>query len=60
MWTFSMNYLTRYGILPAGESIGPADRPHPGHAGEDREFDRLTVNYDDAGETIDLYAGLRT
>jgi hypothetical protein len=54
------NYLTRYAILPAGELIAPADRPHTGHAGEDREFGRLTVNYDDAGETIDLYAGLRT
>jgi len=49
------NYLTRYGILPAGEPIGPADRPHPGHVGEDREFGRLTVSYDE-GEIVDLYA----
>ncbi len=49
------DYLTRYGILPAGEPIGPTDRPHTGHIGEDREYGRLTVNYDDAGETIDLY-----
>jgi len=48
------NYLTRCAILPAGEPIGPADRPHLGHVGEEREFGRLTVNYDDAGETIDL------
>jgi hypothetical protein len=50
------NYLTRYGILPAGEPVGPADRPYPGYVGQDREYGRLTINYDDGGETIDLYA----
>ncbi len=50
------NYLARYGILPAGEPIGPAERPHPGHIGRDLDRGRLTVNYDDAGKTIDLYA----
>lgn len=50
------NYLTRSGILPAGEPVGLADRPHPGHTGQEREYGRLTVRYDDAGETIDLYA----
>jgi hypothetical protein len=50
------NFLTRSAILPAGEPIGPVDQPHPGHAGEEREFGRLTVNYDDNGEVIDLYA----
>lgn len=50
------NYLTRSGILPAGEPIAAADRPHPGHIGQDRDFGRFTINYDDAGETIDLYA----
>ena len=54
------NYLSRSGILPAGESLGPAERPHTGHLGTDREYGRLTVNYDEAGETIDLYAGLRS
>ncbi|MFC2023673.1 acetoacetate decarboxylase family protein [Chloroflexota bacterium] len=54
------NYLSRSGILPAGEVIGPAERPHTGHLGTDREFGRLTVNYDDTGETIDLYARLRS
>jgi len=53
------NYLTRYGILPAGVSIGAADRPHIGFIGAERQYGRLTVNYDDAGETIDLYAGLK-
>lgn len=53
------NFLTRSAILPAGEPIGPADRPHPGHAGDEREFGRLTVNYDDNGEVIDLYARLK-
>lgn len=48
------NYLARYGILPAGKPIGPADRPHPGYVGQDRASGRLTVNYDDVGETIDL------
>ena len=54
------NYLTRYGILPAGDAIGAADRPHTGHATQDRSLGRLTVNYDDAGETIDLYARWRS
>jgi hypothetical protein len=54
------NYLPRYGILPASETIGAADRPHTGHLTQDRQFGRLTVNYDDAGETIDLYARLRS
>jgi len=58
------NYLTRYGILPAGQVMGTADRPHTGHMTQDRQFGRLTVNYDDAvgtaGETIDLYARLRS
>jgi hypothetical protein len=50
------NYLSRSSILPAGEPVGPAERPHVGHLGTDREYGRLTVSYDDAGETIDLYA----
>lgn len=50
------NYLTRYGILPEGQRVGRADRPHPGHIGEDREYGRLTLNYDDVGEALDLYA----
>ena len=54
------NYLTRSGILPAGQPLGPADRPHLGRVTQDRDFGRLTVNYDDAGETIDLYARLRS
>lgn len=50
------NYLTRSAILPAGEPIGQADRPHVGYLGEDREFGRLTISYDDAAEVIDVYA----
>jgi hypothetical protein len=50
------NYLTRSAILPAGEPVGRADRPHVGHIGEDREFGRLTVSYDDAAEAVDVYA----
>jgi hypothetical protein len=50
------NYLSRAGILPAGEPIAQADAPHTGHAGQDREFGRFTINYDDAGETKDIYA----
>jgi hypothetical protein len=50
------NYLTRYGILPEGQGVGRADRPYSGHVGEDREYGRLTLNYDDVGEVIDLYA----
>jgi hypothetical protein len=53
------NYLTRCSILPAGEALEPADRPHIGHVGQDREYGRLTVSYDDKGETIDLNAGVR-
>ena len=50
------NYLTRSGILSAGEAIGPADRPYEGHIGEDRDYGRFTVNYDDCGATIDIHA----
>jgi hypothetical protein len=53
------NYLSRSGILPAGESLGPADRPHTGHLGQEIEFGRLTVRYDDEAEPVDLYAGMR-
>jgi hypothetical protein len=49
------NFLTRSAILPAGEVVGQADRPHPGHQGEEREFGRLTVSYDDAAEPVDVY-----
>jgi hypothetical protein len=42
--------------LPAGEAVGAADRAHTGCSGDDREFGRLTINYDDAGATIDVYA----
>lgn len=51
------NYLARSGILPRGEPVGPADRPHTGYRGEQREFGRLTVTYDDATGPIDLHAG---
>jgi hypothetical protein len=50
------SYLSRCGILPAGESLGPADRPHTGYLGQEREYGRLTVSYDDSAEPIDLYA----
>jgi hypothetical protein len=52
------NYLSRCSILPAGEPLGPADRPHVGYLGQEREYGRLTVRYDDAAEAIDLYARL--
>jgi hypothetical protein len=54
------NYLSRSSILPAGETLGPAERPHTGHPGTDREYGRLTLNYDDAAETIDLHARLQS
>jgi hypothetical protein len=50
------NNLTRSVILPAGEAIGRTDRPHTGHIGEEREFGRLTVSYDDAAEEVDVHA----
>lgn len=52
---FTKNYLSRAGILPAGEPVGRAGRPHEGYIGEDREFGRLTLSYRD-GQAIDLYA----
>jgi hypothetical protein len=54
------NYLTRCGILPAGEPVGPADRPHVGYLGQEREYGRLTMDYDCAAAPRDVYAGLRT
>lgn len=53
------NYLTRCSILPAGESLGPGN-PHAGHPGQDREYGRLTVSYDDAVEPVDVYANVRS
>lgn len=53
---FTRNFLTRSAILPAGEVVGPADRPHLGYEGEEQEFGRLTVSYDDAAEPVDVYA----
>ncbi len=53
------NYLSRSGILPAGESLGQADRAHIGHRGEEREYGRLTISYVE-GETVDLYARHRS
>jgi hypothetical protein len=54
------NFLSRSAILPAGESLGPVERSPTWHPGTDREYSRLTINYDEAGETIDLHAGLRS
>ncbi len=53
------NYLSRCSILPAGESLGPAERAYVGYLGPVREYGRLTVSYDDAAEAIDLYARVR-
>ena len=49
------NFLSRSGILPAGESLGPAGGTHTWYPGEDREYGRLTISYDEAGETLDLH-----
>ncbi len=40
-------YLTHTAILPAGEDLGPSDRPYAGYAGGEREFGAHTVRYDD-------------
>lgn len=40
-------YLTHSAILPAGEDIGPADRPYAGYEGLDREFGDHRIRYDD-------------
>jgi hypothetical protein len=53
---FTKNYLMRSGILPAGEPVAVADRPHTGHIGHDREFGRLSISYDDRAEALDLHA----
>lgn len=50
------NYLTRSTILPRGQPVGPADRPHTGYRGKQRELGRLTLTYDDGAGPIDLYA----
>jgi hypothetical protein len=49
------NYLARFGILPAGDPVGQADRPHVGYIGADRDFGRLTVRYDGAQDPVDAY-----
>jgi hypothetical protein len=40
-------YLTHTAILPAGDDIGPADRPYTGYEGEPREVGTHTIRYDD-------------
>lgn len=52
---FTKNFLSRSAILPAGESLGPAEAAHTWYPGTDREYGRLTINYDEAGETINLH-----
>jgi hypothetical protein len=52
------NFLSRSGILPAGESLGPAEHTHAWYPGTDRDYGRLTINYDEAGEAIDLHPRL--
>jgi hypothetical protein len=50
------NYLSRSGILPRGEPVGPAARPYTGYRGQQRELGRWTITYDDAVGPVDLYA----
>ncbi len=49
------SYLTRYAILPAGEAIGRADRPHAPYPGEERAMGRLTIRYGEATPPMDLH-----
>jgi hypothetical protein len=49
------SYLMRSGILPAGEPVGPADEPHVGYAGEEKEYGRLTVRYDEEHDPMVVY-----
>jgi hypothetical protein len=51
------NYLSRSGVLPRGEPVGPAERPYTGYRGQQRDLGCLTVTYDDAKGPVDLYAG---
>jgi hypothetical protein len=55
----SRNFLSRCSILPEGERLGPADRPHAWRPGREIEAGRLTVRYTDAAEPIDVYARAR-
>lgn len=45
-------YLTHTAILPAGEDLGPSDRPYSGYLGADREFGEHTVRYDNDTERL--------
>ena len=49
------NYLARSGILPAGESLGPADYDHQWHEGEELEYGRLTMSYDDGAGMVNVH-----
>jgi hypothetical protein len=50
------NYLSKYAILPVGGPIGIAEAPHHGYEGQDLEFGRFTINYDNDSGPTDLYA----
>lgn len=45
-------YLTHAAILPAGEDIGPSEKPYSGYAGTDREFGDHTIRYDDTAVRV--------
>jgi hypothetical protein len=53
-------YLTHSAILPAGEDLGPADRPYTGYEGEEREFGSHTIGYDDGVVRVVSQAGAPT
>ena len=55
MAVLTKNYLTRFGILPAGEVLGPADRGHSGYPGKERDFGLLAVCYDDVSEPVNVH-----
>lgn len=50
------NYLVRYAILPAGEAIDSAARPHAPYPGEDRPVARLTVRYGEAATPVIIHS----
>ena len=54
------NYLSKYLILPAGEPMGIAEGSHSGYVGQDLDFGRLTISYDNDRGPIDLYSGMES
>jgi hypothetical protein len=48
------NYLSKYLVLPSGDSMGKTEKTYQGYEGQDVSLGRLTIKYENSQEPIDL------